>query len=230
VLLVTRAAEDATAWVAALAARGVPALAAPCVEFNDVAFTLAPFRDLPVDLLITSPRAAGRVEPSDIAAAWRVLALAPRTRGALEARGIVVDLAVDGGAAALARRCGTGRVPVLVGSDRAGDEVRSVRTDTRLVIAYRTVAPAALPADALDATRGEFDLVFASPSAVENFAALVPGAIERASARWCLGRTTAAAVQARGLPARMVGEWTVLGEALAEAGSLGSSKEEAWSA
>lgn len=229
-LLVTRAAEDADAWVAALAARGVAAMSAPCMEYREVPFTLAPFVGRPVDLLVTSPRAALSLSRVDVSADWRVLALAPRTAAILEARGIPVSVAVEGGARALAACVGATRLPVLLGSDLAGAELLAVRPEARHVVAYRAACPAALPPAAVDAMRGDFAVAFASPSAVDHFVALAPGALERASARWCHGRTTAAAIGARGLPARMVGEWDELGRALAEAGAKESILEGTWSA
>ena len=159
------------------------AIPAPCVAF-------APLHDPPpsfdsADLLVASPRAVHVEVPRG----WRVLALSPATAAALRTRGVRVDAEVAGGGAELARAAGPGPV-VFATSDLGGDEILRVRPDAHKWVVYRTVCPPALPAEALAVLAGEFDVLFASPSAVVNFESLAPGAILRARRVLCFGGTT----------------------------------------
>lgn len=183
-LLITRAEPEAVE----LAARvGPRAIVAPCLAYEDV---VAERPDLvEADVLLASPRAVGPVARVGIPAAWRLLALAPATATAARAAGLRVDEEVPGGGEDLARRARPGPV-ICVTSDIGGDEVRKVRPDARMWVVYRTVCPPALPEAARAALDGEFELFFASPSAIRNFARLAPGALARARRVLCHGRTT----------------------------------------
>jgi uroporphyrinogen-III synthase len=80
-----------------------------------------------------------------------------------------------------------GRRFLLPTSDRARDVLpaglREAGAEVDVVVAYRTVAPADLRERVLDGLRGGADLVlFASPSAVQNFVAAVPEWVSRIGA------------------------------------------------
>jgi uroporphyrinogen-III synthase len=185
-LLVTRAADDAAALAAKL---GPHAIVAPCITY--VSCDTSP-PDLPdADLLVTSPRAIPALTRAP--ARWRRLVLSPATAEAVRAAGQRVDVEAPGGAAMLARLARPGPL-VHATSDLGGDEVRGVRPDAVLWVVYRTICPDDLPPAARDALAGEFDVLFASPSAVRNFERLAPGALARATRVLCHGRTTLAAV------------------------------------
>ncbi len=187
-LLVTRAADEALALAEKLGPHAVPA---PCLAF----VALDPPRPaLPgADLLVASPHAAAPLARVGLDPSWRVLALAPATSAALVSAGLPVHLEVPGGGAALAAAARPG--PVLCAtSDLGGEEVLRVRPDAIRWVLYRTVCPDALPAAALAALAGPFDVLFTSPSAVRNFDRLAPGALLRARRALCHGATTLAEV------------------------------------
>jgi len=189
---VTRPLEEATALAARLGPR---ALVAPCLAFEVVP---SPRPELPgADLLVASPRAAQALAAAGLDPTWRVLALAPATTVALRAVGLPVHHAVEGGGAELARAARPGPV-ICATSDIGGDEVLRVRPDAARWVLYRTVCPATLPGEAVAATRGVFDVLFTSPSAVRNFENLAPGALAKARRVLCFGATTCAEVEARG--------------------------------
>ncbi|MDP2316130.1 MAG: uroporphyrinogen-III synthase [Pseudomonadota bacterium] len=199
-LLVTRAADEAAALVARL---GPAAVAAPCLAFEPLA---PPRPDLPgADLLVASPRAVGPLATVGLDPSWRVLALAPATAAVMHAAGLPVHLAVPGGGATLAAAARPGPV-ICATSDLGGDEVLRVRPDAVRWVLYRTVCPDALPAAAVAALDGPFDVLFTSPSAVRNFDRLAPGALARARRVLCHGATTLAEVETFG----GVGELTTL--------------------
>lgn len=196
-LLVTRPEPEASALVERLRAGGVDAHARPCLRVEAV--TLPPdaldrWRGGPATLALTSPRAVPVVVALGVDSAWEVLALAPRTSAEALAAGLRVT-PVPGGAADLARRAGPGPL-LLVASDLAGAELRPVRPDVVHLVSWRT-----LPAAALELPDGPFDVLFASPSAVDAFVGLAPGAAIRHA--WCHGRTTLDAARRAGLPAHL---------------------------
>jgi uroporphyrinogen-III synthase len=199
-LLVTRAEDEARALAEKLGPHAIPA---PCLAF----VALAPPRPaLPgADLLVTSPRAVGPLAQVGLDPSWRVLALAPATSRALLAAGLPVHLAVEGGGAALAAAAGAGPV-ICATSDLGGDEVLRVRPDAVVWVLYRTVCPEALPAAAISALAGPFDVLFTSPSAVLHFETLAPGALLRARRVLCHGATTLGEVNRHG----RIGELTPL--------------------
>ena len=193
-LLVTRAAEELPETMAMLAPYR-HLLAAPCITFEDLPLPdLQGLRAEPLQLLLSSPRVVPAVIQLNPPAHWRILALAPRTTAALRAAGIRVDQAVEGGGRALAAAAGEGSL-LLLTSDLGGAEVRARRPDVQVVPVYRTVRPTALPQAALAAMEGEFDLLFASPSAVENFVLLAPGRLPQARRCYAHGASTGAALQ-----------------------------------
>jgi uroporphyrinogen-III synthase len=199
-LLVTRAAPDAERTVDRLRKQGVEAVAAPCLAYS----TLGPDEELlatvhgrEADFLLASPRAGRAFAALEREAQWRVLALAPATTVALREAGVAVDVAVHGGGAALAAAARPGLVVALT-SDQGGDEVRRIRPDALFWVAYRTTCPPRLPRRAVMAMREPFDLLFASPSAVNHFERLAPGRIADARTIFAHGATTADAVRRAG--------------------------------
>lgn len=196
-LLLTRAAEELPEMTAMLAPfrRVFPA---PCLQFEELPLPdLSALREEKVELLLSSPRVVSAVIALNPPAHWRILALAPRTTAALQAAGIRVDQAVEGGGAALASAAGNGRL-LLLTSDLGGAELRAQRPDTQIVVVYRTACPTRLPDAAILAMEADFDVHFASPSAVENFVRLAPGRLERARRCYAHGGSTVAALRSRG--------------------------------
>jgi len=187
-LLSTRAAEDAgrLPWSG-------PVVLAPAVEFEPIDLGTDRYPDRGV-LAVTTPRsveAARRCAPGR--AVW---ALAPRTASALEAAGVRVDRAVTGGVAELLAGADLSRV-LLLTSDLGVVEAGRRWPALAAVATHRTRCPAALPppAQALLASGAAYDVLVASPSAVENFELLSPGALRRARRVYCHGRSTLAAAQ-----------------------------------
>lgn len=191
-LLVTRAAEDCDALVAWLHSTGVDARATPCLAYESIALPadcLDRWRGGPLVIGLSSPRAVPAAFALNLAPEWRVHALAPATARVAERAGLRVDLAVPGGGRELA--ASAEQLPfVLLGSQLAGAEVRAVRPNVTCIVAYRTIAPASI-----NLPEGPFDLLFCSPSAIENFVNLAPGGFARARTVYCHGRTTAEAAE-----------------------------------
>jgi uroporphyrinogen-III synthase len=104
----------------------------------------------------------------------------------------------EGGARALAARARPDAAVVVATSDLGGAEARAARPDAVLWPLYRTALAETLPAAAREALRGTFDVWFGSPSAVEGFARLAPGALARARRVYTFGATTRDEVVARG--------------------------------
>lgn len=199
-ILVLRAQEDADPLVAALLACGRAAIVAPCLHYERVPLAvtfLDRWRGHALDLVVTSPRAAFVLRDLRLDEKWRVLALAGATAAALHAAGVRVDTPVDGGAAEAAGLTRVGPV-VALGSDLAGEQLRSVRPDATVLVAYRTRCPDTLPEAATVALLGEFSLFAASPSSLRHFNHLAPGALLRAHAVWCHGRSTLAEARTLG--------------------------------
>lgn len=192
-ILVLKPEPDCSALVARLRARGVDAIAAPCLRFENLpAPDLDRFRSAPADVLLTSPRGLDALPPLD--PQWRLLALAPKTAALARSAGLRVDEEVEGGAAALAARARPGVVLVLT-SDLGGDEALRVRPDAIVVPTYRT-----LPVESLPAFDRPYSLYAASPSALRVFDALVPGGVAGAERVYARGATTLAEAQRLGAP------------------------------
>lgn len=159
-------------------------------------------KQVELDLLVASPRAARALQGLDLPPTWRVLALAPRTAETLRALGVPVHLEVEGGGRELARAARLGAV-VFLRSDLGGDEVLAIRPDARSVIAYHTRCPDALPEVVARALSGDqpYALHVGSPSAVHHLELLWPGALARAAVVYARGRTTVEALARIGVSA-----------------------------
>ena len=185
-----------------LRAVGWPALAAPCLVFEAVSADdalLAPLRAAPADLLVTTPRSLPALLAAGIPDAWRVLALAPSTSRALLAAGLRVDVAVEGGGAALVTAARPGPV-VLATSDLGGEDVLAARPDAVVWVTHVTRPPACLPADAVAALTADYELLAGSPSALRHLDQLLPGAVARCARALCHGASTADTARALGAP------------------------------
>ena len=86
-------------------------------------------------------------------------------------------------------------------SDRGGAESAKVRPDRILWVGYRVGCPDQLDPAVWSAMEGPFALWFGSPSAVQNFSTLAPGAIDRAAIVWAHGATTVREVLGHGVTA-----------------------------
>jgi uroporphyrinogen-III synthase len=141
-----------------------------------------------------------------------IAAVGPGTGQALAEKGVRANYVAKKGTgepfARELRRALAGRNVLLPRSDR-GDErltnaLREIGARVTEVIAYRTMEPAAIDSNILGRVRrGEVDaVVFASPSAVRNFAAVIGAAeISTISARVsfvAIGPTTATAIRDSG--------------------------------
>ena len=205
--VLTRAQPDADADAAALRARGLTALAVPCIE--RVALPWPQWRTATARqvILISSPFAA-----TQLALAWptlptprpRVAAMAPITSLKLQEQGIPVDIHAEGGVVALAGALAVwsqqhpGPLAVLYATSDAGlrqpeqDEalalMRSFANVDRVAV-YSTRAPLGLDA-ALGALQPGLGYVFMSPSAVENASFARRGQSLAAGAVACIGQST----------------------------------------
>lgn len=224
-VLVTRAAEDAEALCAALAAAGCEAVRLPLLAYEECADADAVRKALDEAgsgwIALTSPRAAPALRGvAPLPAGWKVAALGPMTAFKLRAAGISVDLAGEGdGAAGLVRAFAgqdepgpaTSRVLWLCGS-LAGDELRfglkNLGYDVRPLEVYRTVRLRPAPDAVESALRGLDAACFASPSAVAAFVEAVPeGWAEGDGARVlavAIGATTEGALVRAGFRRRRV--------------------------
>jgi uroporphyrinogen-III synthase len=141
-----------------------------------------------------------------------IAAVGPATARALTERGIRVDyVAAKGTGESLARELGrslAGRRVLLPRSDqgdeRLPDALREVGAEVTEVIAYRTREPAHVdPGVVALARQGEVDaIVFASPSALRNFARAVGRTelieISQGTSFVAIGATTAGAIRSAG--------------------------------
>jgi uroporphyrinogen-III synthase len=193
-LLVTRAEDDAVALVPRLLSHGFAPVVAPCLRYIPIDVErLPPPRERP-DLLVSSPRSVAVA--ARFADGRRVHALVPRTARDLAACGVPIRRRVPGGAAELVAGVDP-KLAVLLTSD-LGVERAKRWPDLLAVATHRTAAAEALPDVALSAMKGEFDLLFASPSAVDAFARLAPGQIVRARRVRCHGTSTLVAARKAG--------------------------------
>lgn len=141
-----------------------------------------------------------------------IAAVGPATAYTLRDKGIRVDYVAEKGTGeSLARELKqslAGRRVLLPRSDKGDQHVtnvlREIGANVTEVIAYRTIAPTAVDSDTLGLIRrGEVDaVVFASPSAVRNFAAVVGAAeisaISPGASFLAIGPTTASAIRESG--------------------------------
>ena len=201
-LLITRPAEDFAATAAAFPTYA--SICAPCLEFRPVTVDPALRAALPerLALLVTSPRALPALLSLRPEPGWRIFALLPRTAQEVEAAGLPLAGTSEGGAAALAEAA-TAALPgaplCFLTSQLGGGEVWRVRPDAIRLVGYATICPERLPEEAVRALAGEYEVLVASPSAVENLERLAPGALRRAARVHVQGRTTEDALRA--LPA-----------------------------
>jgi uroporphyrinogen-III synthase len=208
VTIIARDAEGAERVAAKLRALGEFALAAPVLVWasGDPPPPLAEN----AQIMVTSPRGADVLADAlaDISKArgrrgelrpWQILALAGPTTRALVRRGIEATVVAEGGAAALAALAGPAPLVHLT-SDLGGAESAKSRPDRVLWTGYRVVCPASLPDPVMKALRGpSYALWFGSPSAVQNFETLAPGAVLKASRVWAHGGTTLAELEGMGV-------------------------------
>lgn len=197
-LLLTRAEEDAASMATRLPP-GFEALIAPALAYEatgSVAELVAAAPSRPT-LLVTTPRSVAVAVA--LSAGREVVALAPRTSAALAAAGIGVRPVSGGVEQAMATL--TPASTLLLTSDLGAEHAGRRWPTLAVLVTHRTVAPTSLPeaAVALLASGAAYAVFFASPSAVENFEHLAPGATARAAARYVHGASTAAALTARGL-------------------------------
>lgn len=223
-VVVTRRPEQAAGLADRLRRRGAIPILCPTIRI------VPPLTWTPVDdaahrlaegefawVLFTSANAVehflGRAENSALAGDVRVGAVGRRTKAALEARGISVDLVPEVATAeGLARALGRGEGNVLL--PRA-EEVPPVLADLLgangwtpvPVTVYRTIAAEPAGPGATDVRRGNYDAVtFTSASTVRGFVAgfgvpdpLASGAPDDRRAVACIGPVTAAACDEAGL-------------------------------
>jgi uroporphyrinogen III methyltransferase/synthase len=146
----------------------------------------------------------------------KIASIGPSTTRALRESfpGVAVSVeAANHDAESLLKELATGargRRFLLPSSDRARDllpgGLREEGAEVDVVVAYRTVAPADLRERVLAGLRGGADLVtFASPSAVENFAAAAAEVVPRTRAA-VMGPVTERACRAAGIEVRVVAE------------------------
>ena len=177
-VLLTRSEGENSGLATRLASAGIASREVPCIRIEPLA-DAAPLRDALLaltadDLLVITSRAGARavaVALGGRACAAPVGAVGPATAAACGAAGlrVVFTPSVPSGAA-LAEQLPLPRGAVLLArSDRAAAEAAAILRGRGAlvgeVVAYRTVA---LPVDRVPAADA---VVFASPSAVEGFAA-----------------------------------------------------------
>lgn len=201
--VLTRAQPDADSDVAAMKARGLRAIAVPCIERVALPWPSTS----PQLIFITSPYAA-----TQLIEAWpslpepkpRVAAMAPITSARLRAHGVPTEVRAEGGVVALAsalQRWNAGKpLTVLYATSDLGilqseqeeamKVMKSFATVDRVPV-YSTRAPVGLD-ETLGALEPGLGYVFMSPSAVENalgaFARL--GRTLFANAVACIGQST----------------------------------------
>ena len=197
-LLLTRAEEDSESTAARLPPE-LEAVIAPALAYEATGSVAALVAAAPArrTLLVTTPRSVAVAVA--LSAGREVVALAPRTAAELTAAGVAVRPVVGGVEQAMATL--DPATTLLLTSDLGAEHAARRWPTLAVLVTHRTVAPAALPPAALSllASGAAYAVFFASPSAVENFERLAPGAAARASARYIHGVSTAAALAARGL-------------------------------
>jgi len=223
-VLVTRPAEQAGAWAAALRAAGAEPVCVPMIETRGVAGPdLGPALAAADAVVFTSANAvrhfAERARPTGGEAAI-VLCVGAATAAAAARAGfanpIVPSARAD--AESLARAIAGAYAPAgrrflvphgSLARDGLAERLRAAGADVEAVCVYETV-PAAFDAAALRVAlvAGELDAcTFASPSAAKAFAAGLDAAARAAARRTALaaiGETTATALRAAGLAPQVV--------------------------
>lgn len=232
-VILTRAHEQSGALVRALRNSGADVNVVPCVEFCE-AENFVPLDETVRHLdefdwlVFTSQNAVKffsrrlrelRCDPINLSAPRpRVAAIGPATRDAAIRGGWDVELMVAGirSGAEFADKVAVktkGKRILLPQSDLAApqfaERLREAGAIVTSVVAYRTCVPKSLDAEQIDRIRreGADVIIFASPSALRNFAqALGRAAFERCgkqSAFAAIGPTTARAIRDAGVPVAM---------------------------
>ncbi len=201
--LLTRTQADNLPLVAALRARGQEALSFPCIERHEHAW---PDKSADV-VMLTSRVAAEALVRAALSPMPLLAALSERTAPVLTRAGLSVAVTADGGAVALAKevaRAFAGRSVLYVHSaqavHRAEHEAALVALRTHVVLTTHALYDVSLPAEAKERwpslPPSERSVLFASPSAVENFFSLQAGAPQPAPERVaCLGASTLSAYE-----------------------------------
>jgi uroporphyrinogen III methyltransferase/synthase len=229
-VLVTRGGEQAAPIAAALRAEGALPLLLPTVRIvpvwqrEGVAAALARLRGGAYAWLAFASAnavaqwwaalAACELDARALASV-RVCAVGPATAGALAAGGVRADLqprdASAGGVAHALLQAGAANGGVLLPGAAAprpelAAALRVGGAQVDELTLYRTEVPAADESLLADVRRGVDAITFASPSAVAGLVALLGGELEvvRGAVVACIGRTTAAAAAAAGLPVHAV--------------------------
>ena len=223
-IVVTRSREANTAFLDALEHRGAEAIAVPTIAFEDpVDFSSMDTAIARLDgyewLVFTSVNGVDRFwarlrhhgKDARALAASRIAAVGPATAKALEQKGLVPDLIPDAfRAEELARAMSgelSGRHVLLVRAEQGREVFREAAAAegaiVDLAIAYRTVPatrPPALPSLLREGKAPDL-IVFASPSAVKAFSAMLTEDEQTAlvdAAAACIGPVTAEAAREAG--------------------------------
>lgn len=203
--LITREADDARVDREVFDARGVPVIEVPCVETRWRAW---PWSSADGLTLFTSRRAVSAWERAGKPGLADVAAVSPSTSRALEELGVTPSLAIEGGVVplaeaivarwhALGRPATQVRYPTSGAGLTAPEQQRALELLSALgpvarQVVYEVQPPRGL-AQALDAaTRFDWAITFASPSAVSHFFAAV-SAPRPPRHVVCVGRSTARA-------------------------------------
>jgi uroporphyrinogen-III synthase len=230
-ILVTRAAEDAAGWIAAIERQGGRALLHACVRYEpiDDPATRAQLAAALADsgwLMLTSARGAGavaRLHPAPLPRSLAIAAVGPKTAAAARRRFGRADRVGPGpGAAALGKQLAAelpaGTRLAVAASDRALPELEAALAPRGLrlqrIAVYRTIPITDGPA--FDWSAEPVDAVLlASPSAVAGLVARGP--VPAGVPVIALGPATARAAAAAGLRATPAAraDLTALLEALA---------------
>ncbi len=210
--LITRELEDARRECDELVARGVRAVAVPCISCVTKPWPeWSPYPGRPV-MFLTSRRAAQ---------AWLdagprgelVAAVAPSTTELLDASQCAVDLSAPGGTVALAnalltwwKKLGQPRWHVRYPtSDRGVSSAEQAAAADVLVrvgpvdrrVVYETRTPDELSSSLAATLRAPWAVSFASPSAVESFFGRLPAGAPAPEHVLCFGSSTASACNSR---------------------------------
>jgi uroporphyrinogen-III synthase len=184
--LITREASDAREERETLEASGLEVVCVPCVETSPLPWPWAKRDDdAEVVTFFTSRRAVTSWLQSARPPLGEVAAVAPATAEALEAEGVKPAVQAEGGVIALSqallswwRARGQPRTRVHYPTSNAGlhapEQAEALRLLSKLVevdrqLAYEVRPPAGLQQALEAATKGEWAVSFASPSAVHYF-------------------------------------------------------------
>lgn len=222
-LLLTRSAEDAAGWAAALAAEGATTVILPCIRTESIAtpglgeqlaeadwlvVTSRRGADAVAALLAGAPPAALKLAAIGAATAERLGALCGRVDSvdSVDPVDPVVALTGTGTAAALAAELTRepsirGARVVLALAENAGETLartlKAAGTRVERFDVYRTVPAAAIEPKLALSTLGCDTVIFASASAVAGFANQVD--VDTRGLFVTIGPSTSAALRARGL-------------------------------